>query len=419
MTGDFVSNSPFYAANMKVRLVQTTVKYFIITNAQVVAGETFLTLDGQGKYTLANEVISSHLATTWSNPTSGFPLSDPAYSPSNHIHGYDAIVYADGSDIIAKDAFGVTLEEGTLGTNDAAVIQAAIDAGGAVLLAHASFTLEASLVISTSGVRLYAESRRVVLKAKDGLNDNMIEITGSGVNKVMLTNLTLDGNRGNQLSGNGIYINTGHPTDASAHLLQNIDINDPRGDGIVIEGATGCCKFDHITVMNADGTGYTIAGSDHVFYDLVAGACKSGGFNISAGSIKATLCKAFWCGETTGSNFYIVGDRGTYIGCEAQDGYANGWVLDGANNCLLANCVGDSNGTANDWQSGLVLYNCINILVSNGAFFDRQTPATQSWGVHVQGTSTGCVVTYPSYGGNVTADYYDESSGTNYEVLPA
>lgn len=419
MTGDFVSNSPFYAANMKVQLVQTTVKYFIITNAQVVAGETFLTLDGQGKYTLANAVISSHLATTWSNPTSGFPLSDPAYSPSNHIHGYDAIVYADGSDIIAKDAFGVTLEEGTLGTNDAAVIQAAIDAGGAVLLAHSVLTLEAPLDLSDSGVRLYAESRSVTLKAKDALNDNMIEITGNGVCRVTLSNLIVDGNKANQSSGNAIYINTPYSSEDANHLLQNIHIKDTKGDGLAIAGDTRCCKLDHVVVMDADGSGYNLAGSDHILNDVSAGACKTGGFNISAGSIKASFCKAFYCGQTSGVGIYITGDRGTYLGCEAQDNYSSGWMLEGAENCLLTNCVGDSNGTSVDWQSGLVLNNCVGIIVTAGAFFDRQVTATQHWGVHLTGTSTGCVVTYPSYGGNVTADYYDESSGTNYEVLPA
>jgi hypothetical protein len=89
MTGDFVANSPFYAVDMKVQLTQTTIKYFIITDAQVVAGETFLTLDGQGKYTLANAAITSHLVTTWSTPTAGFPLADPLYSAADHNHDSD------------------------------------------------------------------------------------------------------------------------------------------------------------------------------------------------------------------------------------------------------------------------------------------------------------------------------------------
>lgn len=83
MTGDFTTNYPI---NTKVIVVQTTQKYFVVTDSQLVTGETKLTLDGQGKFTLANAVITSHLATSWSNPTSGFPLSDPAYSASDHTH---------------------------------------------------------------------------------------------------------------------------------------------------------------------------------------------------------------------------------------------------------------------------------------------------------------------------------------------
>jgi len=451
--GDFVTNSPFYAANMKIILSQQNgeavdIKYFLLTSVEVVEGWTYLTLDGQGKYTLADATILSHQCSTWSNPTAGFPLTDPAYASANHDHvaadvhsetpegkflkdngtwdtpgggsggigGYDSIVYVNGSDVIAKNATGTTIDSGVLGTEDAAVIQAAINAGGAVLLQYSLFTLESPLVFSTSGVRLFGNSRLVTLKAKDSLNDNMIEITGTGVSKVTLSNLILDGNKGNQTSGNGIYINTPYSSEDAHHLIEKVLIKNPKGYGITIEGDTRCCKMDHVVVMDADGSGYVIAGSDHLLNDVSAGACKTGGFNISAGSIKANFCKAFYCGQTSGVGIYIAGDRGTYIGCEAQDNYSSGWMLDGAENCLLTNCIGDSNGTSEDWQSGLILYNCVNIIVTSGAFFDRQGTPTQHWGVHLTGTSTGCVVTYPSYWGNVTADYYDESSGQNYEI---
>lgn len=89
--GDFVSNSPFYAANMKVILTQGTIKYFIITNATYDVGDdkTYLTLDGQSKYTLTSDAITLHQVSTWSTPTAGFPLSDPAYSSSDHDHDSD------------------------------------------------------------------------------------------------------------------------------------------------------------------------------------------------------------------------------------------------------------------------------------------------------------------------------------------
>lgn len=352
-------------------------------------------------------------------------IKDSTYSPasfalaSDNLGSYDSIVYVSGSDVIAKNAAGSTIDSGTHNTDDSNVIQTAINAGGAVLLAHTSFTLEAPLEITTSGVRLYSNSRSVTLSAKNSLNDNMIEITGTGVCRVTLSNLILDGNKANQTSGNAIYINTPYSSEDANHLLQNLHIKNVKGDGIVIAGDTRCCKLDHTVIMDGDGTGYTIAGSDHILNDASTGACKTGGFNISAGSIKAVTCKAFYCGQTSGVGIYVSGDRGTYIGCEVQDNYSTGWMLDGADNCLLTNCVGDSNGTTTDWQSGLVLNDSDNVIVTSGAFFDRQITPTQHWGVHITGTSTGCVVTYPSYSGNVTANYYDESSGTNYEVLPA
>jgi len=91
IAGDYVSQAPNYAANMKVMLTQTTIKYFVITDATYDVGDnkTYLTLDGQSKYTLTSDAITLHQVSTWSNPTAGFPLTDPQYSDSEHNHDSD------------------------------------------------------------------------------------------------------------------------------------------------------------------------------------------------------------------------------------------------------------------------------------------------------------------------------------------
>lgn len=338
----------------------------------------------------------------------------PAYS----VGGNDSVVYVENASVIAKTAFGIIIEDGTLGTDDAAVIQAAIDVGGAVLLAYSLFTIESPLVISDSGVRLYAGSRSVTLKAKNALNDNIIEITGNGICRVTLSNLYIDGNKANQSSGKAIYINTPYATEDANHLLENIFIKDVKDDGIHIEGDTRNCKLDNVVVLQADASGIILAGSDHILYDVSVGACKCGGFNISAGSIKATSCKAFFCGETQGDGIYVVGDRGTYIACEAQDNYLNGWMFDGAENCILTNCIADSNSQWSTAQkAGVCLSNAVKILLAHCACMDRQVTATQYRGVYVTGTSDGCVTTYSIYDRNVSTTYLDDSSGTNHEVI--
>lgn len=92
LDGDFVNNPPAYLVNDKVTpLIQTdeggsVEKYFIITKVELVEGKTYLTLDGKGKYTLTEGVITFHRVSSWTTPTAGFPLTDPAYSASDHTH---------------------------------------------------------------------------------------------------------------------------------------------------------------------------------------------------------------------------------------------------------------------------------------------------------------------------------------------
>lgn len=73
ITGDLTSK---YSAGMRVKLTQTTVKYFIITKVAYGAPNTTLTLYGGTDYTLANAAISASSYSTQKAPF-GFPL-DPA-----------------------------------------------------------------------------------------------------------------------------------------------------------------------------------------------------------------------------------------------------------------------------------------------------------------------------------------------------
>lgn len=400
-----------YWPGMRVALKQGTIKFFVIDKVEYSSPNTTITLNGFGIYSLTNNTISAHIDTLEACPE-GFPAAAaiPAIIPADYV------IYTDSTYIYCRNSEGDLLYTEAAATGLYTILTGIIATGVRIFILPGNYTLSQKISISYSNVEILGTSKSVVITAKNSLNDDMVYVNGSGIHNVVLADFILNGNKANQTSGRGIYINTGHPTDASSHILRNIDINNPKGDGLVVEGDTGCCKFEHLLVMDGDGSGYTIAGSDHIFFDLVAGACKTGGFNISAGSIKATMCKAFYCGQTSGSGWYIVGDRGLYSGCEAQDCYGNGIVLDGADNCLFFGPAADSNGTSIDWQSGIVVYNSDNNIFSSPAAFDRQLTPTQHWGIHVNGDSTGNTVIRGSYSGNVTADYYDESTGNNFIV---
>ena len=84
-------------------------------------------------------------------------MSSP-YATQVERGGYTAIVYADGDEIVAEDAVGKAILEGT---NAATVINAAVDAlpanGGLVSLAD-KFTITATITIDTEGVILLGDS---------------------------------------------------------------------------------------------------------------------------------------------------------------------------------------------------------------------------------------------------------------------
>ena len=62
---------------------------------------------------------------------------------------YDAIVYKSGTSVIAEDATGATIASGTAGTDDATVIQAAIDSlrTDGLLLVRGSFVIDSELLL--------------------------------------------------------------------------------------------------------------------------------------------------------------------------------------------------------------------------------------------------------------------------------
>jgi len=460
LDGDFVNNPPGYLVGDKVTpLLQTdggvsVEKYFIITAVNVVGGKTYLSLDGKGKYTLTQGQITFHRVSSWSTPTAGFPLAtdvDPDLLPgmsktkkgavpatgvpsgkflkddgtwatpsgggsSSAVVPANYVIRKDDSYIYCSDFEGNVIHTEALATGLYTILTAILAAGVHIAIMPGSYTLSQKISIAVSNVVIRGLSPGVVITAKNSLDDDMIYINGSGVVRVALSNFILDGNASNQASGGGIKITTAYDTEDAYHRLDSLKVKNTKGDSISISGDTRCCRFDHVVVMDSLSEGFDIAGSDHIFTDCVAGACKTGGFNISAGSVKCYGCKAFYCGYTSGSGWYIAGDRGVYFGCEAQDCYGDGVVLDGADNCLFFGLVADSNGTSVDWQSGIVVYNSNNNTFSSPAAFDRQATPTQHWGIHLNGTSTGNKTIYGSYSGNVTAAYYDESTGTNTHV---
>lgn len=344
-----------------------------------------------------------------------FQLESPA-QPFTVIAPVSYVVYTDGTTVYIRDRTGSLVNSEAIATGFATCINGVMADNITIFVHPGNYTLSATIDIHHSNVEIIGINKGVVITAKNSLNDECFYINGSGIVGCTLSNLIIDGNKANQTSGIGIKIETPYSTTDAHHLLDRLHLRNFKGNGIVISGDTRCCRFDQVRVMSGDAEGYNLAGSDHILYDCVAGVNLTAGFNISASNIKLFGCKAFYNGQTSGSGFYVVGDRGSYFSCEAQDNYQNGFVLDGADNCIVFGLIADSNGRDTEWCSGLVIYNSNNNVINCGAFFDREASPTQEWGVHLNGTSTGNKTIYGSYSGNAGSAYYDESSGTNKHV---
>lgn len=326
------------------------------------------------------------------------------------------VLYTDGTDVFIRDRTGALITSAGISTGLAVCLNYVMADNITVFMHPGNYTLSATVDIHHSNVEIVGINKGVVITAVNSLNDECFYINGSGIVGCRLSNFILDGNKANQTSGIGIKIETAYSTSDAHHWLDHLHLRNFKGNGIVISGDTRCCRFDQVRVMSGDAEGYNIAGSDHILCDCVAGVNLTAGFNISAGNIKLFGCKAFYNGQTSGSGFYVVGDRGSYFSCEAQDNYQNGFVLDGADNCIVVGLIANSNGRDTEWCSGLVIYNSNNNVINCGAFFDREASPTQEWGVHLIGTSTGNKTIYGSYSGNAGSAYYDESNGSNTHV---
>ncbi len=69
VTGDQTAK---YTTGTRIKLTQTTVKYFVVASSSVAAGTTTVTITGGSDYTLANAAISANYHSYMSNPQ-GYP----------------------------------------------------------------------------------------------------------------------------------------------------------------------------------------------------------------------------------------------------------------------------------------------------------------------------------------------------------
>ena len=155
-------------------------------------------------------------------------------------------------------------------TDDTAAIQAAIDSAKTIDIPPGVHIVDRLLVNTQGTIIQGASGLASVLKLKDGANDHVIEFATSNW---QMHNIKVDGNRSNNTSGGGIYINNCY-----WNSLSNVDVREASGTAWQLVNSNNNV-FTNCQVHNCDANGWYIDGSSS-YNTWNAGGCEDVGGDI-------------------------------------------------------------------------------------------------------------------------------------------
>lgn len=154
---------------------------------------------------------------------------------------YDAIVYIEGSEVVAEDSNGRKIASGVAGENNAAVINAAIqyphlgDADGAGTVVFSGYHYLEDSIIMRRGVGFHGvEIGGSILKLSPDINKSILMDNPSDyLWWSRIGNFTINGNSENNAIGHGIEFRaSGGAAETSFVYLDDIIVYNCAGDGI-------------------------------------------------------------------------------------------------------------------------------------------------------------------------------------------
>lgn len=313
---------------------------------------------------------------------------------------------------------------GPSGDDDRPALQAAIDAaaadgGGVVALDAGRFALGGSLHLRTA-VTLWGAGPGTVLALGGGLDVPALvvedDVDGEPVAYAAVRDLTLDGATGTQTPGrHGIAIrsdNSGARTPRTGSdsfpLVADVTVVYFGGHGVAVgidpEGGTANvrgARLSRVTVFECakaaaggDRAGILVAGSDGVLVACDVAACDGPGFDVVRANNRLEACKAY----NNLGELRVTGNRNQLVGCQAQDGRGDGFVLgrggDPVGDLTLVGCQADSNAGAGFRLDGVTSSSVVGL-----SAFVREGREGAGPGVVMDGTSrclvSGTVRGYP------------------------
>lgn len=282
----------------------------------------------------------------------------------------------------------------------AAAIQSATASGygGKVVLSSGQFSIASPLTLpATFGFQFVGQGREVTqIRAASAMNGNMVEVLG---NHAVVGDLTLDGNKAQQASGNGIFV-TGAKLTARDLNLTNVS-----AAAISVSGNSAnpsfAHRFHHLFILNpgAEGVLMTSFAYDTHMIDVWIGNAATHGVYTDSGTLIMTSCHVWGCeGEGVylhaGANNQIIGsyietngeggsggrgirtgtgsDGTQVVGCFIWKNSSGGIYLFGSAHCVVSGNVIKDNGGAGH-AAGLILEDCQKTLVADNQFFNQNT----------------------------------------------
>lgn len=319
-----------------------------------------------------------------------------------------------------------TRDHGAAGTgegDDRAALQEAIDAaaaegtgalrGGTVHVGAGVFPIGGSLFLRT-GVTLRGSGPGTVIRLLPGVDEPAVvveaNVDGTPVANAAVRDLTLDGSTGSdaQTAGrHGIALrgnNRGGLTPVTGsdafHLIADVLVVYFGGHGIALavdppEGDTPaevraarvlqavvfeCAK----AATDGDRAGIFVGGTDGTLIGCDVAGSGGPGYVITRANNRLEACKAYFNQD---AEFLVTGQRNQLVGCQAQDGSGDGFVLRGADTTSLVGCQADSNAGV-----GVRLDGTRAAVVSGLTSFRRGDRPAAGPGVVFEGGTERCLV---------------------------
>lgn len=275
-------------------------------------------------------------------------------------------------------------------TNDAPSIQSAISAatsgnGGTVYFPKGTYSISSSLQLSSNVSLVGGGVDATVIRAANGLNTDMITTAGTGmVLFCHIANLTIDGNKANNTSGNSIYAHLAH-----TWTIETVHVLNSAGVGVFFDGNASNpvvnSSLINSRIENSHNQGVQVGSycSDIFIAGNTIGSNDNfAGIAIMSAEVMITGNRVTACAD---HGIYIGGSRCTVTGNQSEGNKSSGIYIDNfVTHCTVTgnNCYNNGQNTSGSSRNGIHITGSLNTITGN-ACFDWQGTQTQIYGIKI------------------------------------